>query len=245
MKHLRCHFASKGFTKDGTFFKPCDISYHVDCIRVGEPFRSRLPEKQGLFFPNMDGLPVFVCEACSVRSVLLRELRPSKSDKILLKLEQMRMIDMASRWAQNTLRHYQSYFRRIREFESIFGCRVLTPPTLTSLPGSSVLPALWCQQWYAVQKPSRGRRSKYANQMTYGTVRGLRSAVGIFSLWEMLLRYPGRVIMTPDQKNLLTTRALPNECVEYSLMAEGMARRMGIHTTPPPLLFGDVTFGGY
>ena len=82
MKLLRCHFATKGFTKNETQFKPCAVLYHVDCIRVGEPFRTRLPERQGLTYPAIDGFPIFICEACSVRGVLMRGLRSTKLDQI-------------------------------------------------------------------------------------------------------------------------------------------------------------------
>ena len=99
-------------------------------------------------------------------------------------------------------------------------------------PDAQAIPALWCQQWYAVQRPTRGRLAKTSDQVTYGTARGIRSAIGLFYLWDWLLRYPGKVIPTA-QKNILSRKTLPNECLEYNLMAEGMARRMGVHTVPP------------
>ena len=234
-KHIRqykCHFAEKGFFKGDITFNPCGITYHIDCIRVGEPFRSRLPGQQGLTFPDMGCLPVFVCEACSVRSVLMRELRTTDCDLTLMKLERMRMIDTACRWAKSTMANFRSHFRRIREFESIFGCKVLKPPELSAPPDSRALPALWCQQWHAIRKPTRGRRAKVSDQLTFGSARGIRSTIGLFYLYDMLVRHPGTVLAS-DHNNILTQEALPNECIEYSLMIEGMARRMGVHSNPP------------
>ena len=134
IRKYRCHFANKGFQKNGVTYNPCGTTYHVGCIRVGEPFRSRLPHQQGLSFPDLDCFPLFVCEACTVRSVLNRELRPTPTDVTLMKLERMRIIDMACRWAETTLNHYRSYFRRMREFEAIFGCCVLSIPELEYPP---------------------------------------------------------------------------------------------------------------
>ena len=146
IKHFRCHFSTKGFSWRGVTLKPCGVLYHVGCITVGEPFRTRLPGRQGLSYPDVDGIPIFVCEACSVRNVLLRELRTIPGDLTLMRLERMRMVDTACRWAESTLAHYQSYFRRIREFEKLLDCPVLQPPVLASPPGSHILPTLWCQQ---------------------------------------------------------------------------------------------------
>jgi hypothetical protein len=58
-----CLFARDGFTQDDRFFVPCGTTYHIGCIRVGEPFRTRLPAGRGLAYPKVAISPSFICEA--------------------------------------------------------------------------------------------------------------------------------------------------------------------------------------
>ena len=93
---------------------PCGVVYHHGCQRVGHPFHTRLREQAGQAFPSMEYVPNYMCEACTGRAVLGRELGESDEDVSILLLERMRMIDIANRWAQCTISHYTYVIRRIR-----------------------------------------------------------------------------------------------------------------------------------
>ena len=93
--------------------------YHARCIRVGPPFRSRHFGKGtlGLQFPPCATSLPFICELCTVRAHLGRELDPLKStDHTLLILERMRMIDAAHAWAPRTLENACRSLRKTNKF---------------------------------------------------------------------------------------------------------------------------------
>jgi hypothetical protein len=76
-------------------------------------------------FPDILVWPSFVCEACTVRSVLDREL-VGADDWRLMCFERMRLLDMAHCWAEGTHKVYQSKIRFLRRFEATFGVKVLS-----------------------------------------------------------------------------------------------------------------------
>jgi hypothetical protein len=86
-----CLFRKIGYELDGT--------YHPECIKVEKPFKTRLVRATlGLQYrPEMTRFP-FICEACTVRSLLKWELTWMSGDMQLLMLEWMRIIDMADAW---------------------------------------------------------------------------------------------------------------------------------------------------
>ena len=63
-----------GFIQDGQEFLACGTSYHTSCIVVGKPFRTQLANLRGLSYPAVYWLPNFICECCTVRAMLGREL---------------------------------------------------------------------------------------------------------------------------------------------------------------------------
>ena len=73
---------------------------------MGPPFQTRRRHQAGLIFPDVAEWPNFTCEACTVRAVLNRELFV-RGDQRLLRLERMRLIDIASHWAPSTLKQYK------------------------------------------------------------------------------------------------------------------------------------------
>jgi hypothetical protein len=97
-QHL-CRFAITGFTLDGIRFVPCGSTYHMGCIRVGEPFCSRLPAGRGLVYPRTRIAPPFICKTCTVRAQLGSELRKSEQHLGLLMLKQMQIVDQANAWS--------------------------------------------------------------------------------------------------------------------------------------------------
>jgi hypothetical protein len=48
----------------------CGVAYHHNCVQVGEPFKTRLPEGMGLVLPWEIPLPHYICELCNVRTQL-------------------------------------------------------------------------------------------------------------------------------------------------------------------------------
>jgi hypothetical protein len=111
-QHL-CRFALTGFPLDGHVFLPCGTTYHLGCIRVGEPFRSHLPAGCGLSYPRLHTAPPFICEACTVRAQLGTELAKSGQHLGLLMLERMRLIDQANAWSCGTHLIYQANLGRL------------------------------------------------------------------------------------------------------------------------------------
>jgi hypothetical protein len=165
-----CRFHASGFPfETGGRAIPCGTCYHLDCVRVGKPFTSRLRKGAGLQFPPLPDFPGYICEACKVRSQTDSELVSTPA------LERMRFIDLVRAWSTKTLKLYQGGLCRIRAFETRFGVQVLRITPLIKPPRSDAIPLMWVQQHYALQ-PTRWRRKTSTddiNRVTYGTTRSL------------------------------------------------------------------------
>jgi len=149
-----CLFARDGFTQDDRFFVPCGTTYHIGCIRVGEPFRTRLPAGRGLAYPKVAISPSFICEACTVRAQVGGELRKSGGHLTLLMLERMRLIDQANAWSASSHAVYQGGLRRLSRFQKNFGVPILQATPLHRPPRSPSIGMMWAQQHYAIQTPT-------------------------------------------------------------------------------------------
>jgi len=198
---------------------------------VGEPFRTRLAKDKGLSFPKVTIVPNFVCEACTVRAVLRRELMRTTQDRALLMLERMRMIDLACAWDPKTLTSYQAYLRRIKRFEQGYGVTALVATRLERPPVSPSIPLMWIQQQYALETP-RNTHAVSGERITYGTARAVRSAASQYYTWDLQIAYPGRAMRDSQRRGYLTELCLPTDELGYTLMTTGMARRMGDSSTP-------------
>lgn len=88
---------------------------------MGPPFASR--DEDGLRYPSsLAGIIPFVCESCTVRANFQRELNPfSKTDRWLLRLERMRMIDVVSALSTGSLQTYSTQFRTFQRYRSQYG----------------------------------------------------------------------------------------------------------------------------
>ena len=61
---FRCRFGLTGFPfDDGTRATPCNTRYHLGCIQVGVPFKTRLAKNKGMYMPPLKDHPSFICEA--------------------------------------------------------------------------------------------------------------------------------------------------------------------------------------
>ena len=102
----KCMFFHSGYTHKSTKILPCTVIYYVACIRVGPPFRSRYFGKGtlGLQYQTCATNLPFICELCTTRTQIGRELNPHlPSDMTLHFIEHIRMIDAAHAWAPRTL----------------------------------------------------------------------------------------------------------------------------------------------
>ena len=228
---IRCSFATSGFVfSNGGAARPCKSSYHPQCIRAGLPFTSRRRHSGGLVFPKISTWPTFVCEACTVRAVLDRELT-APDDWKLLCFERMRLLDMAHSWAEGTHSLYQSKIRFLHRFAHAFGVRVLSRAPLAQPPVGDEIPLMWAQLSYSLQ-PGR-RRTPEGTRMTlsYGTIRQLRSAASQHMAWDMMVRYPGHVYV--DQgKRVINQACRPTDSLGATMFAAGLKARLGDESRP-------------
>lgn len=231
----RCCFATTGFDQDGVRFLPCGTTYHVGCISVGEPFRTRLPGQRGLSFPKVRIAPSFVCEACTVRAQIGTELKKSGGHLTLLMLERMRLIDQANAWSPSCHAGYQGGLRRLCRFQSDFGVTILQATPLLRPPRSPSIGMMWAQQHYAIQTPT-GRHALNSDRVLCQTARGLRSAGAQFYAWDRQITYPGQALRDGQRRVILAAGVSPSDELGYSLMSTGMAKRMGDESKPPVAL---------
>jgi hypothetical protein len=231
MAILKCSFVDSGFPfSDGRPARSCKSVYHPLCIRAGLPFSSRRKNSGGLTFPDVVVWPTFVCEACTVRAILDRELTGADDWKLMC-FERMRLLDMAHCWAEGTHKVYQSKIRFLRRFEETFGVRVFSHKPLDKPPTSDEIPLMWAQLSYSLQTGRRLSTDGSRMTLTYSTIRQLRSAASQYMAWEMMIRYPGSVYM--DQgKRLIQQTCRPTDSFGATMFASGLKARIGDESRP-------------
>jgi len=235
---LRCHFAESGFPLDRvTNSQPCGSAYHVDCFRAGPPFKTRRLHGQGLVFPKIRIWPIFVCEACTVRAFLGRELHGLR-DWQLLCLERMRILDVAHAWSPGTHSVYQAKFRVLQQFSQSFGVPILNTPTLSAPPTPTEIPLMWAHEFYSLIRSRAGRTRSLplAEQpgASFGTIRQLRSAVAQFESLALLSTEPGRTVADRNQVWISQCRLTDSHAL--SLFMTGLGSRIGAETKPSTAL---------
>jgi hypothetical protein len=231
---LVCHFATKSFElQAGKWAVPCQTRYHAQCFRLSAPFTTRLSKNGGLGFTKglASVIPLFVCECCTVRKVLQRELQRTTTDAGLLAMERMRTIDMVHNWAPSTLGNYKGRLRQIRAFGQQYKCPVLPVPQLTAPPISDAIPLMWSQQHYSLQARQRERFEELPDddngRVGFGSIRHLRSAAALHHSWITMIENPGRVILDQQSKPIAVTACRVTDDISYKLMNTGMSRRLG------------------
>jgi hypothetical protein len=222
-----CEFAQTGFPwahRTGSAH-PCGVRYHAKCIQVGIPFTSRLAKGEGLFYPWHAPMPHYVCELCSVRAHIDRELFPQSGDLALVMVERVRQVDYMGGWSLSTLKKYGPYLRYLRQFELRFGVQVLNTPRLVRPPVSPAYTLNWAQQLYAL-RTTRGRDGEF-NRIRFSTVRQIRSAASWYYTQAMAMQYPGQVMRDRFRRGMLMPFVSPTDEASTTLTASGMARRLG------------------
>ena len=212
---------------------PCHTRYHLGCIRVGAPFRTRLKDGKGLTMPPIKYYPGYICEACVVRSVLGRELQPGRlSDQQLLGLERMRQIDLAHHWAVSTHATYAPYVQRLLRFGSDFGIPVLSPTPLERPPSSEALGIMWAMEHYAIQPKKNDKTST----VVFNTTRHVRSAASSFYKLDMQAAFPERALLDTSGRVLVTNQCSPTDELSFTLFNSGMKARLGTESNPSEAL---------
>ena len=249
---LQCHFSRRSFPLklQGAASLPCHTIYHEYCFKVTAPFCSRLTkDNKGLGLPRGFAavLPVFICECCTVRAVLGRELWHHPRDDALLLLERMRQIDMAHNWAPSTVIQYKGKLAAIRRFEQAFRFQVLRTPLLTTPPVSDSIPLMWAQQHYSLQRRTWSRSTMEVapdmDRLSFSTVRSMRSAAAMYNTLLTMVENPGQVVRDPgSSRPTLVPGCVPTDGIDYAMMTQGMSRRLGTGSTPSVALMARHIF---
>lgn len=229
-----CMFHSSGFTLSSRQFRPCGSKYHAGCIRVGPPFTSRLIKGcRGLEYPSkMTAFP-YICESCSVRAILQRELENSAADLKLLSLERMRSIDMAHNWATSTMDGVSRHLAHLNLFGTHHGITICPPPLLQHPSTSPIIPILWAIEDYTL-KLSTSKRVKHLPDatITYNSARHLQSAASAFFAWSSMLQFSDYMFMTTDHRIMGNDYISPTDLLIATFTNKGMKTRLGATTTP-------------
>jgi hypothetical protein len=205
---------------------PCGTLYHIQCYRAGAPFKTRLPDGKGLSFPSEADpsmFPNFICEACQVRAVLDRELRVTKEDVHLLRLERMRLLDTMNRLSEGSMRTYKYPIRRLQVFEARYGVSILRPSEILRPSTSSCIPLMWAQLDHTL---SPGKQE--GSTVKYSSSRVDRSAASAYFQWDLAMSRPEQAMTAGKGETCwVTEHVLPTEEMAYTHFSSGLKRRMG------------------
>jgi hypothetical protein len=229
-----CHFCDTSFTLDGRPFHPCFTRYHPVCLCIGLPFQSRLQGSKGLRCPpRTEVWRQFVCEACTVRAVLFRELSRNAEDIVLLMLERVRIVDTTNHWAYDTLKTYNSKFNVIREFEKTFLVSVLPHTPLSHPPCGPSIRLMWAQERYSLYPARWHHHSTEKDSLVkFATVRGLRSAASHHWTWDLLHVLPAQLTLGFWDKPTVVAGCSPTDELVYTIFTDGMKHRLGDNVKP-------------
>ena len=192
-------------------------------------------------FPRVSDWPHFVCELCTVRANVRRDLH-HPGDPWLLRLERMRLLDMVHYWGMDTTRNYQGKIKTVRTFESQHpGLSVLDTAPLLSPPVGPDVTAAWVELDQSVRKlAARGRLEE--RTPVFGTIRQIRSAISQFHTWDMLVRNPGGTYLDTSRR-LLVGDCRPTDSAAYTLFSRGLSARIGDQPIPATALLGRHALG--
>jgi hypothetical protein len=201
--------------------QPCGVAYHGGCFKAGFPFTTRLENNKGLSMPHSVHRPHFVCELCTVRMEIQREIQRTDRDIHLLMFERMRMIDAMNWWQKRTLQQYSPHLRYLREFDRHYGVKALSPSPLARPPRTPAIPIMWSLLNYSLRHNRDGDRIKQQ------TVRGITSAASMYYTLDMQMAYPRQVARDSQHRGMVMEKVSPTDEAGTTFGTKGMARRMG------------------
>lgn len=152
-------------------------------------------------------------------------------------LERARMIDAANHLAPSTWKQYTGSFRRFARFEARYpGVHILRQTDFHHPSDSPAIPAAWSQQQHALEAP-RGRHPNSDDRVTYDTSRKSRSALSAWYRADMAIAYPEQATQSDrGNRTVVVERCLPSDELSYTMMSQGMSKRLGSNSRPPVAL---------
>ena len=235
----KCLFHTSCFKIVTTTFTPCQITYHSKCIKIGSPFSTRHFGKgtKGLQYPPCATSLPFICELCTTRAQLRRELDPCCSeDKTLLHLERMRMIDVAHAWAPRTLDNACRNLRRTNNFFITHHLPTLQQqlhlPTLNHPPLDVSITIYWSMIHHTTFPSSHSR----GFAPTWNTARSQRSSLSLYCAWTSAFCFPHNTYKDGDNKILSAPSVCPSDNILSRLSASGISSRLGTESRPSQAL---------
>ena len=235
----KCLFLHKGFTINSTSYLPCKVMYHSKCIRVGPPFRSRHYGKGtlGLQYPPCATDLPFICEMCTVRAHLGREIDPLlPSDTTLLLLERMRMIDAAHAWAPSTLKNACTTLRRTNKFFTAYDLpplhNQLHLPSLSHPPLNVAIPIFWSMEHHTTYPSARSQGAA----PSWNSARAQRSALSLYCAWTAAFCFPTNSYKDDDGRVLSAVSVSPSDNILSKFTASGIGSRLGTESRPSQAL---------
>lgn len=187
-----------------------------------------------LIFPSVHTWPTFICECCTVRAVLDRELHSAR-DTFLMLLERMRLLDIARHWATGTHRQYQNRLRRISQFEQLFRVPILRSGSLAFPPRDPAIPLMWAHEFETIRPQPQGRRPDMEHRLQFNTIRSLRSAVSYYLALDSVIRQPSLGVYDA-RRNFLHSTGRYTDSAIFSLFSAGLASRIGNDPKPSLVL---------
>lgn len=177
-----------------------------------------------------------MCELCTVRAVLDRELG-ALGDHRLLGLERMRLLDLAHSWSVRTHVQYQAKMKYVRNFERLHpGLVILRTPEPVHPSRGSEIPLMWAEEAYSL-RPSTARAGRLdpSAHVSYGTIRQLRSAVSQFYTISMLSEQSGGLRLDQQRRLHLGQGRLTDDAA-LTYFTRGFSARLGTDTQPSMVL---------
>lgn len=173
-----------------------------------------------------------MCESCTVRAILGRELVQPR-DAQLLALERMRLLDMTHSWARNTHTSYQGKLQILQSFAHQHDIPLLRPPSWEHPRHEDDIVVMWCQEFYSLSAGASrlGQHAKTA----FGSIRQLRSALAHLLAWNSA-QQPQAPGFLDRQRRLVYQDCRLTDALPSQLHAQGMAIRLGTEPSPSKAL---------
>jgi hypothetical protein len=96
---------------------------------------------------------------------------------------------------------------------------------------------MWAQERYSLF-PSEWRKKNSAleKSVTFGTIRGIRSAAAHFWIWDLLHTHSNKLTLGFRDRPTIVNGCSPTDKVAYTYFTDGLKRRMGDNPKPSTVL---------